>query len=593
MTQEDFFKRYTFNTETDHLGEGGFGEVFKAYDTHLDRWVAIKKSQVKKGQENFTLQKEVELATKLPTHPNIAHYEACYRFTIPMAGTFDFGILQYYEEGNLSNLRKAGKVNAGNLNQILEGILSGLSHLHKHNIIHRDIKPANILMVKRGTTYIPKITDFGISKQGSDAAASAISNSLAGGTYSYAAPEQLKGESKMRRNADLWSFGVILYELLTYKLPFEATSSDKSSEAARNEVTSLILEGKLPEDIEVIERPYREIIIYCLEVNPNERIKSAAQLLELLKGRPAEEVEIKTGPTETSQASGPQAEITKVKPAATPIKEENSPEINPSPTHNPSKSFIEKVNGIDLEMIYVQGGSFLMGSENVKTNEYPVHRVDLDGFFIGKFPVTQALWKAVMNNNPSWFQQGRILKRRIFNENIILEDDTSLFPVEQVSWKDAQEFIEKLNRLTRKKFRLPTEAEWEYAAKGGSYEDIEAPASAFKYSGSNNIDEVSWYYDNSRQNTHSVGEKKANKLGLYDMTGNVWEWCNDLYRSNYYKSSPRSNPQGAYSGSRRVIRGGSWFGYANYIRATCRDCTSPDYRSSGIGFRLVTPKLTQ
>ena len=332
MTYEEFTQRYTFNTETDLLGEGGFGEVFKAYDNYLDKWVAIKQSKVKKGMENFTLQKEVELATKLPVHPNIAHYEECHRFNIPMMGTYDFGVLQYYEEGNLSKLRKTGKINAKNLNDILEGILNGLHHLHSHKIIHRDIKPGNILIANRGTEFIPKITDFGISKQGAATDNSFISNSLAGGTFSYAAPEQLKGQAKMRRNADLWSFGVILYELMTNKLPFEATTLDKSSEAARNEVTSLILEGTLPEDIEVIERPYREIIIYCLEVNPGERIKSAAQLLELLKGRPAEEVEMKTGPSETSQASGPQAETTKVKPDTAQINKENSSERNPVPT---------------------------------------------------------------------------------------------------------------------------------------------------------------------------------------------------------------------------------------------------------------------
>lgn len=281
MTYEEFSKRYTFNTETDQLGEGGFGEVFKAYDTYIDEWVAIKQSKVKKGMENFTLQKEVELAKKLPANPNIAHYEDCFRYNIPMAGIFDFGILKYYKEGNLSSLRKNNKINSDNLIQIIKGILRGLEHLHQNKIIHRDIKPANILIVKRGDIYISKITDFGISKQGSNWQASAVSNSLAGGTYSYAAPEQLKGESQLRPNADLWSFGVMLYELLTNQLPFETTSHDKNSEAARGAVVNQILSGQLPNEINHIEEPFKQIIQSCLKINPKERIKSASAILEL------------------------------------------------------------------------------------------------------------------------------------------------------------------------------------------------------------------------------------------------------------------------------------------------------------------------
>ena len=587
MTYEEFTQRYTFNTETDLLGEGGFGEVFKAYDNYLDKWVAIKQSKVKKGMENFTLQKEVELATKLPVHPNIAHYEECHRFNIPMMGTFDFGILQYYEEGNLSKLRKTGKINAKNLNDILEGILNGLHHLHSHKIIHRDIKPGNILIANRGTEFIPKITDpkitdFGISKQGANLQASAISNSLAGGTYSYAAPEQLKGESKIHPNADLWSFGVILYELLTNKLPFEATTSDKSSEAARSEVINQIISGRLPDDLDALSGIYYEIVKACLALSPHARIKSAKELLSYFQAN-------KVNAPLFLNPIKPESEAIEI---TMPDIQESEPmgyENSSPPIHNFPKFLIEKVKGIDIEMIFIEGGSFMMGSEEYD-NEKPIHRVDLDGFFIGKFPVSQALWQAVMGNNPSWFQQGRVLKSRLIDKNIVLEDDTSLFPVEQVSWNDAQEFIEELNRLTGKKFRLPTEAEWEYACRAGTTTpfntDNNLTTAQANYNGN-------YPYNNNakgkyRDKTLPVGSFAANAYGLFDMHGNVFEWCSDWYDA--YSTSAQTNPKGASSGSRRVIRGGSWdyraFIYRTAIRLNC----TPGYRYSFIGFRLVSPK---
>ncbi|MEK7263456.1 MAG: formylglycine-generating enzyme family protein, partial [Bacteroidota bacterium] len=183
------------------------------------------------------------------------------------------------------------------------------------------------------------------------------------------------------------------------------------------------------------------------------------------------------------------------------------------------------------EMVYVEGGSFEMGSNDGDSNEKPVHRVTVDDFYIGKYVVTQKEWEAVMGNNPSNFQ----------GDNL---------PVEQVSWDDVQEFLQKLSTKTGKNYRLPTEAEWEYAARGGH------KSSGNTYSGSNRIDNVAWYDGNSNSQTHTVGTKQPNELGIYDMTGNVWEWCSDWYGS--YSSNAQTNPQGSSSGSDRVLRGGSF-----------------------------------
>ena len=222
-------------------------------------------------------------------------------------------------------------------------------------------------------------------------------------------------------------------------------------------------------------------------------------------------------------------------------------------------------NGISIEMVKVEAGSFDMGATPEMKKPYdwekPVHRVTLtNNYYIGKYEVTQALWKIVMGSNPSNFK----------GDNL---------PVENVSWNNCQKFISKLNKLTGKSFRLPTEAEWEYAARGGN------KSRGYLYSGSNAIGDVAWYEGNSSFMTHAVGTKQPNELGIYDMTGNVWEWCQDWYDS--YSSSPQTNPTGAVSGSYRVDRGGSWNCLARSCRASCRDRCTPDYRNNSCGLRLV------
>ena len=222
------------------------------------------------------------------------------------------------------------------------------------------------------------------------------------------------------------------------------------------------------------------------------------------------------------------------------------------------------VNGVSFEMVYVEGGTFDMGATSEQGNdadsdEYPVHRVTLSGYYIGMYEVTQELWEAVMGSNPSHFKGAQN-------------------PVEQVSWNDCQNFIKKLNSLTGRTFRLPTEAEWEYAARGGNQ------SRHYKYSGSNNIFDVAWHERNTG-GTHAVGTKTANELRIYDMSGNVYEWCSDWYGG--YSAGAQTNPQGPSSGSRRVRRGGSWSDYARNCRVSNRYFNDPDYSLSFNGLRLV------
>ena len=222
-------------------------------------------------------------------------------------------------------------------------------------------------------------------------------------------------------------------------------------------------------------------------------------------------------------------------------------------------------DGISIDMVRVEAGTFTMGATPEMKDPYdwekPTHQVTLtNDYYIGKYEVTQALWQAVMDNNPSKFK----------GDNL---------PVENVSWKDCQEFLSKLNNTTGKKFRLPTEAEWEYAARGGK------KSRGYQYSGSNNISDVAWYTDNSGSKTHAVGSKQANELGIYDMSGNVYEWCQDWKGS--YSSSSQVNPTGAASGSDRVLRGGCWFNTARFCRSSYRFSITPGTRYGSLGFRLV------
>ena len=236
-----------------------------------------------------------------------------------------------------------------------------------------------------------------------------------------------------------------------------------------------------------------------------------------------------------------------------------------TPVTNSDNISIPVKDGISIDMVRVEAGTFTMGATSEMKDpwddEKPAHQVTLtNDYYIGKYEVTQALWKAVMGNNPSKFK----------GDNL---------PVEQVSWNDCQEFISKLNRITGKTFRLPTEAEWEYAARGGN------KSRGYQYSGSNNISDVAWYKDNSGSKTHAVGSKQANELGIYDMSGNVLEWCQDW--KGTYSSSSQTNPIGANSGYYRVYRGGSWYGIAGYCRSSFRFSYAPGFRYYILGLRLI------
>ncbi|WP_337779478.1 formylglycine-generating enzyme family protein [Prevotellamassilia timonensis] len=265
----------------------------------------------------------------------------------------------------------------------------------------------------------------------------------------------------------------------------------------------------------------------------------------------------------------PKPAVTKPKPAAKPkpkAKTKPAPRRNNTSHSGSTSSTVSlsaELNKLINNMVYVSGGTFIMGGDE-SSDQTPTHSVTLSSYYICKYEVTQALWRAVMGSNPSKFK----------GDNL---------PVEQVSWNDCQTFINRLNNYTGRNFRLPTEAEWEFAARGGNY------SRHYKYSGSNHIGDVAWYTDNSGNRTHPVGTKQANELGLYDMSGNVWEWCSDWYGS--YSSYSQSNPTGATSGFGRVERGGNWCGLARYCCSSHRSYYTPGNSFDDLGLRLVLSQL--
>ena len=220
--------------------------------------------------------------------------------------------------------------------------------------------------------------------------------------------------------------------------------------------------------------------------------------------------------------------------------------------------------GLSFELILVEGGEFWMGSPDDDPDafdpEKPRHLVKLSSFYMGEFPVTQDLWEAVMGENPSYFKGPR-------------------HPVEKVSWEDAQRFIGMLNKKTKGGYRLPTEAEWEYAARGGKHSE------GFRYAGSDKLKEVGWYAENSGSETHKVGLKYSNELGLYDMSGNVWEWCQDRWHGDY-KGAPADGSAWEGEGGSRVVRGGSWSYDPRLCRVAYRYFLDPALRNGIVGFRL-------
>ena len=505
------------------IGRGSFGMTFLAQDEGKPRKpkCAIKQflyddPETLQDAKRLFEQEAIRL-DDLGKHPQIpellAHAEQ---------DGIQYLVQEFIDGEDLKKeLKRLGAFSETKIEELLLDLLPVLQFIHTGKVIHRDIKPENI--IRRQVDQKLVLVDFGAAKVASQTALQKTGTTI--GSAGYAAPEQAFG--KVLFSSDVYSLGVTCLNLLTNVNPLEMYDP---------------MEGfawqKFLQDRK-ISNTLSKILDKMTQSNVKNRYQSVDNVLKDLQ-KP------------TSSRNRSVANVAKV--------------IQPLPisAETPINLTLDCGNGLKLELVKVMAGSFNMGSDEYD-DEKPVHRVSLREFFIGKYPVTQAQYQAVMGENPSNFKDAQN-------------------PVETVTWHDAMEFCQKLSQKTGQKVRLPTESEWEYAAKGGNQ------SKGYKYAGSDNLDEVGWYgyYDNSGGKTHPVGQKKANELGIYDMSGNVWEWCEDVRHENY-NGAPTDGTAWLVGGEQEgpIFRGGSWGDCVNHCRSANRFWGDTVERQWFLGFRVV------
>ncbi len=495
--------------------------------------------------------------------------------------------------------------------------------IEKYKVIHNDIHSGNIMRREDGSFTL---LDFGLAIEGDEVVKS--SSRHENGAPEFMPPEKFDNELILTEQSDIYSFGVVMFEYLAGRVPF--VCDGKSFSAIKN-LYDVVKSHDIPAIIDLRRQNFENkfsgqkykkdypdwletAILKCLEKDPAKRFRNGKELYSFILEKddcqtntPNDSsiiVEMKNLYEETqlikdvvnkiyneisvfvtkdndttkrlAEVENSIKQLINKKPELPIIDSPAAKRVIPVETKNTivKPTIIKKgkdetifVNGLPMDMVYVEGGAFMMGANDDDTHtgvfedEKPAHNVVLEDFYIGKFEVTQELWKTIMDTNPSRFKGND-------------------FPVEFLSWNDCQSFIEKLNALTGKEFALPTESQWEYAARGGVL------SKGYKYSGSDNINEVAWHTDNSKNRTHRVGELNPNELGIYDMSGNIWEWCLDAYK-DYKNYSNKLDEFDVNSVCYRVLRGGCWSNDYRYCRVLCRNSQYQSYPKDSFGFRLA------
>jgi formylglycine-generating enzyme required for sulfatase activity len=531
------------------LGAGTYGGVFRTDEVVRDtclRSLATKLISLQNPDQVGVQLQELQIALSLD-HPNLIR---CYGAgEVTLAGNAFLYLLMELAEGTLQDCLEQGPVPSEALKQIIRDVAAGLAHLHQSQQSHLDIKPGNILKV--GDQW--KIGDYGLVRTLNPTRTSTVTRNALG-TPLYMPPESYDGI--LSPAWDVWSLGIMAVNLLTGQYPIRYRTE--------NELGEKIKAGKFDNlQWDALPSPWRLIIQGCLQVNRGDRW-AAEHILGTLNPS-ATKIELPRESQSTlEQREKKELIIKRYKAYRAQYKAEL---CNLS---RDSKTIIENLGGgIILELVKLPAGSFLMGSPDdepgVKYEERPQHRINIRSFAIGKYPLTQAQYEVVMGTNPSHFK------------------GDSNHPVESVSWSDAQAFCQKLSEKTGRKYRLPSEAEWECACRAGNITS---------YSFGNSFDllgSYAWFRDNSNAKTHSVGRKKPNPWGLYNMHGNVWEWCEDAWHDNYQGAPVDGIPWNGKSSQNNfhVLRGGSWFDNPPDCRSAARNSYHRNYDSRDIGIRLV------
>lgn len=494
-------------------------------------------------------------------------------------------VMEFLDGGSLADyVKKHGALSVGAAKKILKPVADAVAFLHSNRITHLDIKPGNIMFRSNGD---PVLIDFGLAKHYDRRGNATTTVRTLAYSAGFSPAEQYVGLKQFSPQSDVYALAATFVNMLTGKTPPEAIDLEFSlndwsvclPEEVRPAVVHAMAYSRKDRTLSVhdfvkelygnepsvVEKPVSQLAAEPTVESKTEVIgegKKSTKKWWIIAACVLEAVAAVVGIVCDKFLSVGEDMEQKTKPK-TEQKTESAPQLV---AVEGSRTFT--VNGVKFTMVPVEGGTFTMGAtseqgSDANEDEKPAHEVTLSDYYIGQTEVTQALWKVVMGSNPSNFARDNL-------------------PVESVSWNDCQVFIQKLNQLTGKQFRLPTEAEWEYAARGGR------KSRGYKYAGGNNIGLVAWCGDNSGNRTHTVATKQANELGVYDMSGNVEEWCSDWYDG--YQSSSQSDPQRPSLGSCRVNRGGSCYCNAGDCRVSYRFFGIPDFRYNDLGLRLSCKK---
>jgi formylglycine-generating enzyme required for sulfatase activity len=588
------------------LGRGGFGIVFRAFDDVLQRVVAVKVlapqlAATSPARKRFLREARTSGQVR---HENVVQVHEVGEQPLP------YLVMEFIPGETLQQrLDRIGPVEPAEVVRVGRQIAEGLAAAHANDLIHRDIKPGNILL--EGGQQKVKITDFGLARAADDASIS--QSGIIAGTPMYMAPEQALGH-RLDQRADLFSLGSVLYQMAAGRPPFRANSTVAVLKRVADDT---------PRDIREIipETPQWlcDIIAKLHAKNPDDRFQSAREVADVLADC---EAQLKANsrlkdfsriPSGQSQRSGRQrrlaaaavlllpvvalavteaAGITHLFRGAQATRDPIKPGGEPTPVPA-ANGEAEYTNTLGMTFRLIPAGKFMMGSSEQEIDralklvdkerwekdhiptEGPLHEVEItQRFYMGTTEVTVGQFRQFVEANSEY----KITDDRWDNPDF---DQSGDHPVVWVSWRDAAAFCDWLSKKEGKKYRLPTEAEWEYSCRAGK------AGTCYCFGDTDDeLEHHAWYNGNSGGGTKPVGKKKPNAWGLYDMHGNAWEWCQDNYDPHYYKSSPPKDPPGGAS-DLRAARGGSYQYAPVLCRSAFRGANTPDYRDDNVGFRVL------